>query len=42
MQLLVLSSRSFSALIEDTPSVSRKLLRGMAERLRGTEGAPTH
>ena len=42
MQLLVLSSRSFSALIADNPSVSRNLLRGMAERLRGAETAPTH
>jgi CRP/FNR family transcriptional regulator, cyclic AMP receptor protein len=42
MQLLVLSSRSFSTLIADNPSVSRKLLRGMAERLRGAETTPTH
>lgn len=42
MQLLVLTSRSFSALIADHPSVSRKVLRGMAERLRDTETAPTH
>jgi CRP/FNR family cyclic AMP-dependent transcriptional regulator len=42
MQLLVLNSRSFSTLIADNPSVSRKLLRGMAERLRGAETVPTH
>jgi CRP-like cAMP-binding protein len=42
MQLLVLSSRSFSALVAENPSVSRKLLRGMAERLRGAETTPTH
>jgi CRP/FNR family transcriptional regulator, cyclic AMP receptor protein len=42
VQLLVLTSRSFSTLIADNPSVSRKLLRGMAERLRGAERAPTH
>jgi CRP-like cAMP-binding protein len=42
MQLLVLSSRSFSSLISENPAVSRKLLRGMAERLRGAESAPTH
>jgi CRP/FNR family transcriptional regulator, cyclic AMP receptor protein len=42
MQLLVLTYRSFSALIGDNPSVSRKMLRGMAERLRGAETAPTH
>jgi CRP-like cAMP-binding protein len=42
MQLLVLSSRSFSSLISENPAVSRKLLRGMAERLRNAETAPTH
>ena len=42
MQLLVLNSRSFSALIAENPSVSRKLLRGLAERLRGAEPDPTH
>jgi hypothetical protein len=42
MQVLVLSSRSFSSLISQNPSVSRKLLRGMAERLRDVETAPTH
>jgi CRP/FNR family transcriptional regulator, cyclic AMP receptor protein len=41
MQLLVLTSRSFSALL-DTPSVSRRILRGMAVRLRAAEDAPTH
>jgi CRP/FNR family transcriptional regulator, cyclic AMP receptor protein len=41
MQLLVLSSRSFSTLIEDYPSVSRKLLRGLAERLRSAQSVPT-
>jgi CRP/FNR family cyclic AMP-dependent transcriptional regulator len=42
MQLLVLTSRSFSDLIADNPSVSRKLLRGLAERLRAAEAAPIH
>ncbi len=42
MQLLVLDSRSFSALVAENPSVSRKLLRGMAERLRDAETGPTH
>ena len=42
MQLLVLTSRSFSSLIDDNPSVSRKLLRGLAERLRAAQAAPTH
>jgi CRP-like cAMP-binding protein len=42
MQLLVLTSRAFSSLLEDVPSVSRRILRGLAERLRSAEGAPTH
>jgi CRP-like cAMP-binding protein len=42
MQLLVLTSRSFSSLIADNPTVSRKLLSGLAERLRAAQAAPTH
>jgi CRP/FNR family transcriptional regulator, cyclic AMP receptor protein len=42
MHLLVLTSRSFSSLLEDVPSVSRRILCGMAERLRSAENAPTH
>ena len=42
MQLLVLTSRAFSSLLDDVPSVSRRMLRGMAERLREAESAPTH
>jgi CRP/FNR family transcriptional regulator, cyclic AMP receptor protein len=42
MQLLVLTSRSFFSLLDKTPSVSRRILRGMAERLRESESAPTH
>jgi CRP-like cAMP-binding protein len=42
MALLVLSSRSFSSLIADNPAVSRKLLRGLAERLRAAQAAPSH
>jgi CRP-like cAMP-binding protein len=42
MRLLVLTSRAFSSLLEDVPSVSRRILRGMAERLRSAESAPTH
>ena len=41
MQLLVLSSRAFSAILYDMPSVSRGILRGMAKRLRSAESAPT-
>jgi CRP-like cAMP-binding protein len=42
MQLLVLTSRAFSSLLDASPSVSRQILRGVAERLRATENAPTH
>ena len=43
MQLLVLSSRSFSSLIEEVPSVGRRVLQVMAERLREAERAqPAH
>jgi CRP-like cAMP-binding protein len=42
MQLLVLSSRAFSSLLDDVPSISRRILRGMAERLRSAESAATH
>jgi CRP/FNR family transcriptional regulator, cyclic AMP receptor protein len=42
MQLLVLTSRAFSSLLDDVPSVSRRILRGMAERLRDAESTPTH
>jgi CRP/FNR family transcriptional regulator, cyclic AMP receptor protein len=34
MRLLVLSSRAFSALLEDAPTMTRKLLRNLAGRLR--------
>jgi CRP/FNR family transcriptional regulator, cyclic AMP receptor protein len=37
MRLLVLDSRGFSALISEVPSVARKVLRVMAERLRVAE-----
>ena len=42
MHLLVLSSRSFSNLVEEVPSVGRRIMSGMAERLRDAERAPTH
>ena len=42
MQLLVLTSRAFFSLVDDLPSVNRKILGGMAERLRSAEQAPTH
>jgi CRP/FNR family transcriptional regulator, cyclic AMP receptor protein len=34
MRLLVLSSQAFSALLEDAPAMTRKLLRNLAGRLR--------
>jgi CRP/FNR family transcriptional regulator, cyclic AMP receptor protein len=42
MHLLVLSSREFSTLVEDVPSVARKVLAAMAERLRDAERAQPH
>ena len=38
MQLLVLNSREFSTLLEDVPSVARKVLAVVCERLRNAEG----
>jgi CRP-like cAMP-binding protein len=37
MHLAVLNSREFSTLIEDVPSVARKVLAAMADRLRDAE-----
>lgn len=34
MELVVLGQREFSGLIDDVPGFSRKLLTGMARRLR--------
>jgi CRP/FNR family transcriptional regulator, cyclic AMP receptor protein len=42
MHLLVLDPRSFTSLLEDVPSVGRKILRVMAERLREVETKPQH
>lgn len=42
MKLMVLDARNFSTLLDQAPSVSRKILRGMAQRLREVEQAPTH
>jgi CRP-like cAMP-binding protein len=41
MHLLVLSSRSFSSLMDEFPRVARAILSGMAERVRASEQAPT-
>jgi CRP/FNR family transcriptional regulator, cyclic AMP receptor protein len=37
MRLLVLSSRDFSALVDDVPQVGRRIMKGLAERLREAE-----
>jgi CRP/FNR family cyclic AMP-dependent transcriptional regulator len=42
MTLYVLSPRELAGLIADFPSVTRKMLRVLAQRLRVTEKAPTH
>ena len=42
MKLYVLDSNSFSTLIDKHPAVARKILRGLAGRLRKAEKAPHH
>ena len=42
MHLLVLSSRSFSQLLDEVPDVRRRILSAMAERLRELERSPAH
>jgi CRP/FNR family cyclic AMP-dependent transcriptional regulator len=42
MHLLVLDSRSFSSLVDEVPSVGRKVLAAMAARLRAAEREATH
>ena len=42
MHLLVLDPRSFTSLLDDVPSVARKIMRVLAERLRAVEKAPTN
>lgn len=42
MHLLVLDARSFLGLLAEHPAVARKVMRGLAERLRESEAAPTH
>lgn len=37
MHLLVLDSRSFSTLLDEVPLVARRIMRGLAERLREAE-----
>lgn len=42
MHLLVLDGRSFLSVVAEHPGVARKVMRGLAERLRASESAPTH
>jgi CRP-like cAMP-binding protein len=42
MHLLVLDSRNFSSLLEEVPSVARKVLVAMSGRLRAAEREATH
>ena len=41
MGLLVLSSREFATLIDDVPSVGRKVIAAVAERVRDAERGQT-
>lgn len=40
MTLYVIDPRSFATLLDKTPSVSRKIMKGIATRIRKIEGAP--
>jgi CRP/FNR family cyclic AMP-dependent transcriptional regulator len=42
MTLYVLDPRDLATLVEDFPSVTRKMLKVLAQRLRVAEKAPTH
>lgn len=42
MKLYALDARRFSTLLDKHPAVARKILRGLAQRLRDVESAPTH
>jgi CRP-like cAMP-binding protein len=42
MVLYVIGSREFGELIERVPFVARRILRGLSERLRRAEDAPTY
>lgn len=41
MLVYVLDARSFNSMLEDAPTVARKILKGVAQRLRDVEKAPT-
>jgi CRP/FNR family cyclic AMP-dependent transcriptional regulator len=40
MELLVLTSRDFSSILEEVPVVTKKIMRGMAGRLRTIDQSP--
>ena len=40
MELLVLTSRDFSSILEEVPVVTKKIMRGMAARLRTIDTSP--
>jgi CRP-like cAMP-binding protein len=42
MTVLVIQARDFSSLLEEIPVVTKKIMRGMAGRLRAVDQAPTH
>ena len=42
MQLFVLGSRQFSALLKEEPGIARRVLNAVAERLRAAERAQPH
>jgi CRP/FNR family transcriptional regulator, cyclic AMP receptor protein len=42
MTLYVIAGREFGELIEEVPFVARRILRGLSQRLRSAEGAPTY
>jgi CRP/FNR family transcriptional regulator, cyclic AMP receptor protein len=42
VDVLVLDPRSFASLMDDVPSVARKVLKTIVQRLRDAEKAPTH
>jgi CRP/FNR family cyclic AMP-dependent transcriptional regulator len=42
MTLYVLDNRSFSTFLDEAPTVGRKIMKGLAQRLRNAEKAPTY
>lgn len=42
MKLYVVEGRAFWSLIDEVPSVARKVLRGLADRLRAVQKSPTY